>query len=48
MNNRQKTTFHPLGNFSSDTQQPFRRVNLVLALTRIRFNKITYLIIATQ
>ncbi|CAB5503646.1 hypothetical protein AZO1586R_1626 [Bathymodiolus azoricus thioautotrophic gill symbiont] len=31
-NNHQKPTFHPIVDFSSDTQQSFRRVNPALAL----------------
>jgi hypothetical protein len=40
-NNHHKPTFHPLGDFSSDTQQSSRRVNSALTLVRTRFKEIT-------
>ena len=40
-NNHHKPTFHPLGDFSSDTQQPSRRVNSALTLAKTRFKEIT-------
>ncbi|CAC9570601.1 hypothetical protein [uncultured Gammaproteobacteria bacterium] len=40
MNNHHKPTFHPFGDFSSDTQQFSRRVNPALALLGQGLNKL--------